>query len=216
MVDEVLELGEPDDVVEVLLDLLAGDAEEGRVDVDVLPAGEIRVEAGAELQQRGEAALRAHLPGARLEDAGDALEQGRLARAVVPEDADGLPLLDGEVDVTEGPEVLVRRAAELEDALLHRIGPVRVEPEVLREIVDHDRGHMTSAKLPSALSKILMASRNRAVAKTKTTARLRKYHHTDVSGRRWVTSTSGWWVTGSTACWWVRGSITGFTMSAWP
>ena len=51
----------------------------------------------------------AHLAGRRREDAGDALEQRRLARTVVPEDADRLALVDLAADVVQRLELDVTR-----------------------------------------------------------------------------------------------------------
>ena len=56
-VDEVLQLGELDDLVEALLDLALRQAEHDAVDEDVLAAGDLGVEAGAELDQRRDAAV---------------------------------------------------------------------------------------------------------------------------------------------------------------
>ena len=56
-VDEVLQLGELDDLVEALLDLLLREAEHDAVDEDVLAAGDLGVEAGAQLDQRRDAAV---------------------------------------------------------------------------------------------------------------------------------------------------------------
>ena len=56
-VDEVLQLGELDDLVEAALDLPLGEAEHDAVDEDVLAAGDLGVEAGAELDQRRDAAV---------------------------------------------------------------------------------------------------------------------------------------------------------------
>ena len=56
LVDEGLELGERHDRVEVAVGLLLGQAEDRGVQVDVLAAGQLRVETGAELEQRGDAA----------------------------------------------------------------------------------------------------------------------------------------------------------------
>ena len=52
-----LQLGEVDDLVEALLDLALGQAEHDAVDEDVLAAGDLGMEAGAELDQRGDAAV---------------------------------------------------------------------------------------------------------------------------------------------------------------
>ena len=56
-VDEVLELGELDDLVEAPRDFLLRQPEHDAVDEDVLAAGDLGMEAGAELDQRGDAAV---------------------------------------------------------------------------------------------------------------------------------------------------------------
>src|SRR5205814_3895592 len=55
-VDELLELGEVDDLVEVLADRRAPQAEDRAVEVDVLASREVGVKAGAELEQRADPA----------------------------------------------------------------------------------------------------------------------------------------------------------------
>jgi hypothetical protein len=55
-VDKTLELREGDDLVELLRHVLALQAVDRPVHVDVLPAGEVGVEAGTELEQRGDVA----------------------------------------------------------------------------------------------------------------------------------------------------------------
>ena len=57
-VEELLDLGEGDDLVELAIDLGLAHAEDGAVEVDVLAAGQLGVEAGADLQQRADAARR--------------------------------------------------------------------------------------------------------------------------------------------------------------
>ena len=50
-VDELVQFGEADDVVEALADVAGGESQDGAVEVDVLAAGEFGVEAGAQFQQ---------------------------------------------------------------------------------------------------------------------------------------------------------------------
>ena len=57
-VDRILELGEGDDLVEALADVGATEALDRAVQEHVLAAGEVRVEAGAELEERADPALR--------------------------------------------------------------------------------------------------------------------------------------------------------------
>ena len=56
-VDEVFEPGELDDVVDDRVDLASRQPEDRAVEVDVLAAGQLGVEAGAELEQRRDAAV---------------------------------------------------------------------------------------------------------------------------------------------------------------
>jgi len=79
LIDELTHPGEVDDVIELGLDLLAAHPQDGAVEEDVLPPGELGMEARADLQHGG------HAPpggdGARIgsQDLGDALEQRGLA-----------------------------------------------------------------------------------------------------------------------------------------
>ena len=50
-VDEALDVREVHDLVEAAIDLLAREAEEARAQVDVVAAGELGVEAGAQLDE---------------------------------------------------------------------------------------------------------------------------------------------------------------------
>ena len=93
-VDEALELGEGDDLVDLAADLASGHAEDGAVQVDVLESGQFGMEAGADLEQRADPALQQDLAARRLGDAGDDLEQGRLSCTVAPDQAEHRALGD--------------------------------------------------------------------------------------------------------------------------
>ena len=88
-VDELAQLGELDDLVEALLDLALGQPEHDAVDEHVLAAGDFRVKAGAELDERRDAALDRDGAARRLRDAGHQLQCGALAGAVAADDAVG-------------------------------------------------------------------------------------------------------------------------------
>ena len=98
-VHEVLEPGEGDDLVEPGADLGAGEAQQHAVDVDVLAPGHLRVEAGTQLQQGGDAAVGLDLAAGRRQHAGDDLQQGALAAAVQADDPQRLAAVQFEVDV---------------------------------------------------------------------------------------------------------------------
>ena len=55
-VEEFLDLGEGDDLVELPADLGAAHAEDGAVEIDVLAAGQLGMKAGADFEQARDAA----------------------------------------------------------------------------------------------------------------------------------------------------------------
>ncbi len=130
--------GEVDDVVEDRVDLLLRQTEDGGVEVDVLAAGQVGVEAGTQFEERRDAALHADRTRGGLVDAGDAAEHRRLARTVVADEPEGRAGLDAEVDVTQRPEVVVALAAAGDDALLDGARSVGVDAEPLGEVVHLD------------------------------------------------------------------------------
>jgi hypothetical protein len=74
-VSRTSDLAELDDLVELGLDLAAVHAEDRAVEVDVLTAGEFRVEPVPTLQQRADAAAHDRLALRRLDDSAKHLEQ---------------------------------------------------------------------------------------------------------------------------------------------
>ncbi len=71
--------------------LPAIDAQNGAVEENVLPAGQVGVKAGAELQQRGDATADGDVAAGRIENASDYFEQRALARPVWPDNAQCVP-----------------------------------------------------------------------------------------------------------------------------
>ena len=130
-VDEVADAGELLDGRHPALDLGAAQAIERRAQKDILAAGEFRIEARAELQERGDAPRRLDRSLARLENAADHLEQGRLAGAVAADDADALADPEIEVDIAQRPVLAAPLGAQ------QRVGKPRpgrvVEAEALAE-----------------------------------------------------------------------------------
>jgi hypothetical protein len=105
-VEEHLGFRKGDDLVELAVDLLAGHAEDGAVEVDILAAGKLGMEAGADLEKAGDAALDIDASGGGLGDAAEDLQEGRFARAVATDDADDFARRDVEGDILECPEIL--------------------------------------------------------------------------------------------------------------
>ena len=132
-VHEIGQLGEVDDLLEVRVDELLGVAEESAVEVDVLAGGEFEVKARAELDQGRDITADDALALAGLEDAGDDLEHGGLARTVGTDQTHDLTGLHLEGDVLE--------CAELgeEQLVLHQLDEVLLEVVELlgRHVEDH-------------------------------------------------------------------------------
>ena len=89
-VDELPEPGELDDLLVDGIGLRAGQPEERRVKVDVLPARDVGLEADPELDNRRNPSLNGDLALRRLEDAGHDAQQRALAGAVGSDQAQEL------------------------------------------------------------------------------------------------------------------------------
>ncbi len=155
-VDEVLEFGELNDVLDALLGVAVAETVEAGVEEDVFVAAELGMEADAKLDERGDAAVGDDLPLTGFQDAGDDLQQGALAGAVVPQQAQGLALLDAQVDIVQGQEVLAALALALmeegEEAGLEAHGAIVAEDEFLADMLDEDGGgHQRSSTRCRAL-----------------------------------------------------------------
>src|SRR5208282_3852753 len=87
-VDEFLQLREGDDLVELARDLSLLHAQNGAIEIDVLAAGEFRMEAGADLEQGTNAAVDVSRTARRPGDAGEDFEQRALPCSVAPDNAE--------------------------------------------------------------------------------------------------------------------------------
>ncbi len=136
LVDEVLEARERDDLGQLPLDLPAREPEHDAVDHDVLAPRDLRVEAGAELDEGRDFSVHREVPGRRLEEAGDELQERRLAAAVRPHDAERLAPRHRERDVREGGHDLGRSERRPEGApeerRLQRAERARAPPLAIR------------------------------------------------------------------------------------
>ncbi len=86
-VEKTVDLTECNDLVELAVDLGAPHAQDRAVEIDVLAAGQLRVEPGPHLEQAAGAAANLGAAAGRLGDAREDLEQGGFARAVAADDA---------------------------------------------------------------------------------------------------------------------------------
>ena len=127
-VDEPLDAGELDDLVEAPLDLAALHAEDRAVQVDVLTAGELLVETGADLEQAADATANLGPACRRRSDPGEDLQQRRLSCAVAADDAEDLSLRHLERDVAERPDL------RFADVVLRRVSLLPVCTRVSRNV----------------------------------------------------------------------------------
>ena len=116
-VEEVVDLGKRDDLVEAALDLPLPHPEDRAVEVDVLAPRQLGVKADSDLEQRAHATANVCEAVGRLRDPREDLQQRRLACAVAADDPDDLAGLDLERDVAERPDPRV--------LLLARVPPPR-------------------------------------------------------------------------------------------
>src|SRR5581483_10843885 len=158
-VDEPGEAGELDDLVEAPVDLLRREPEDRSVEVHVLATRQLRMEAGAELEERRDLAVDGDAAGVGPEDAGDALQQRRLPRAVLADEPDRRAFEYLQRHLVERKEFLVASTAAAHDGGLEALVPLVIEAESLRHTFDTDdrpaavrrraRHQSSSARRPS-------------------------------------------------------------------
>ena len=95
----LLDAGELNDLRELALISRRFIPRIGAVEVDVLTAGQLRVESGADLEQAADPAADHRSPLGRIRDPGQDFQQSRLAGAVAADDAEDLALTNVERDV---------------------------------------------------------------------------------------------------------------------
>src|SRR5204862_3354281 len=88
-------------------DLAAVHPQDRPVQGHVLPAGELRVEARADLEDAADASADLGAAARRRSDPAEDLQQGGLARAVPADEADDLSLVHLERDVVQRSDLLV-------------------------------------------------------------------------------------------------------------
>ncbi len=171
-VEEALHAREVDDLVEARGDLGAPHAEDRAVEVDVLAARELGVEAGAHLEQAADAAAQLDAPRRRLGDARQDLEQRALARAVAADDAEHLAAPHLEVDVAQRPDRFAPRRAPApapqrsaqrgaERLPERRVALRGADPEALAESLDANGGFAHGPYTRSAKVRSMRRKKNK-------------------------------------------------------
>ena len=105
IVHEIMQLSELDDLGHAFERLTARNPVHRGVHQDVVVRGKVRVESGAELEQRNQAAVTDRAPFARPGDAREDLEQRRLSCAVGADNPEDRAVGNRERRVSKGPQV---------------------------------------------------------------------------------------------------------------
>ena len=103
-VDEIAHLGKFDDLVHLGVDLGAGHAQDGAVEVDIFPAGHLGMEAGAHLQHGSHPAIDVDVALGGRGDVGEQFEQGGFAGAVGADDPHSLAPVHVKTDAVQRHE----------------------------------------------------------------------------------------------------------------
>src|SRR5262249_28031420 len=105
-IQERTDVREGDDVIKLPLDLAPRHTENSAIKVDVLAAGQLRVETGADFQQARYPAPELDPPAGRLGDPTKDLEQRRFPGSIAADDSYHLRRLNLETDVPQRPDRL--------------------------------------------------------------------------------------------------------------
>ena len=135
---KIADIGEAEDRIEAGVGLLLAQAQQCRIQIDVLETGELRVETAAQFQQGRHTPLNRHRAAGGGEGAAEQLQQGAFAGAVAAHHAHGLARFQLEAHIPEGPERRIEGAASAPETL-GQAGPRRGEhPVALAELLGLD------------------------------------------------------------------------------
>src|SRR6202000_476444 len=103
-VQKLLDLAEGDDLIELTPNLRSGHSQNGAVQEDILPPGQLLMKAGAHLKQATHSAVQANSHLGRNRNAAQQLEHGALTGAVPADDADDFARFNLQRNAPERPE----------------------------------------------------------------------------------------------------------------
>ncbi len=141
LIDKVADLRKRRDVLVALVDLARREPQDRTVQINVVPPAELRVESGAQLQQRGNPSVDIHSAGSGMQNPGHHLQQCALARSVLSHNAEGLAALHLEADVVERPEILVALQTIQGQQLLEAVARRVVDRVAFRNTLEFNGVH---------------------------------------------------------------------------
>src|SRR5262249_48396371 len=137
LLHERAQTAEIDDGVELAVDFIAAHAVKHSAQVNVVPAGVLRVKAEPKLKNRGDAARHLDRATRCIEDAGDDLKQSALAGPIRADDAEHLTTFDVEAHIIKRTKCAMP-LLPCED-LKGKIGRPLIDMEVFGDVSNSDR-----------------------------------------------------------------------------
>ncbi len=139
LIDEAADLGERFDPREALLHFFFRKPQDRAVQEHVVASGKFRIEARAQLEQRGHAPPRVYDARRRLQDPRANLQQRALPRTVLAHDAECFPLPDLEGNLAQRPKIGVKLPPPERRDLLQPVARRRVDRITLRNPLELNR-----------------------------------------------------------------------------
>ena len=109
LIDEFTNLGELFNLGKLRVDLFLRQTKNSGAQINILPSGKFRIEAGAEFQQRRHAPAYVYIALARIQNAGHDLQQSAFAGSVLADNAKRLAALDLETNIVQSRKVVMKR-----------------------------------------------------------------------------------------------------------
>src|SRR5690606_10215416 len=156
------------------LNLLLLQAENRAVEINILPAGQVLMEARAQLQQRADATAHRNPALGGPQNPGDELQRRALATTVAADDAQAFAPVKVEAEVTHCPKLLFRAPLHTKERnyrLQHGARPFRGHLEALADPFEADRRQPGSLQMKVVQIQISFGrSQSRASILTKVVA----------------------------------------------
>jgi len=131
LIEELADLCEAFDRRKQTISFAARQTQQRSIQVNVFDATELRIETGAQFQQRRYASFVPDISMSRLQGPGDDLQERRLATTVWTDDANRRAFIEFETHIAQSPEFLMSSQPPTRDRFLQPIGRSRISPILL-------------------------------------------------------------------------------------
>jgi len=142
-VNEFAQFGKGHNIFVTIGDVTPIQAQHGRIEVNVLPAGQVRMETSAKLQQRAYATTNHHPSRIGSENSGHQFQDGAFTTSIPADDAQGLSWEHLKTDISYGDQLFpltpaVTPGEESDQRIHHRSRSVRRKREPFAHILKTD------------------------------------------------------------------------------